>query len=80
MDIIYMDNYVTFVCRNCFRKPFVLNEEYIKLYNETHGCFCSKDCSTSFSINNKNSFIKNTKSDISFDKVNKIKNTFLKSS
>ena len=76
-----MNNHVTFKCMNCDRKPFILKEDFKRLYKKTYGHFCSIDCFASYSITDKcnSNRIKTTKSETSLSNRNEIKKPLVKS-
>lgn len=64
MELNFINNYVTFICKNCQRKPFLTKSDFLKLHEITLGNFCSKDCYVTYIFkNNDNNKIKSRKSD-----------------
>ena len=73
MDLYFINNYVTFICKNCKRKPFLSKNDFLQLNKLTLGNFCSKDCYTTYMIKNKDNIaITSRKSETDLRESNKL--------
>ena len=73
MELYFINDYVTFICKNCQRKPFLSKNEFLKLNSLTLGNFCSKDCFTTYIIKHKDNIpITSRKSETDLTESNKL--------